>query len=238
MNEEQSLYWKNWLESYGCKEFTFNEEVAKQMMNAQISKSKLEEKIKNEPFETEHEHQEVDENIVCSVSSPSESKEDDVVENGEGKAYLSDVYTCSICLLSFEMSNSTPESSNQKDIESGPDSVTAEVVGTSSRDVEMTGNVVKKDSSDFTTSDQVDATDNNRSNANGNDTNPENSVLVRYPCRGLHYFHANCLKSWLNVSSVRGMDRISCPCCRESPTNVNASTGSDSRVIGTASNSI
>lgn len=65
-------------------------------------------------------------------------------------------------------------------------------------------------------------------------TSDENSaVIVRYPCRANHYFHAHCLHRWLEVSSVAhatsyrimmtaagGGDLrklVTCPICREHP---------------------
>jgi hypothetical protein len=42
-------------------------------------------------------------------------------------------------------------------------------------------------------------------------------IVARYPCHARHLFHANCLRSWLHVSSERGMNRLTCPCCREAP---------------------
>lgn len=61
-----------------------------------------------------------------------------------------------------------------------------------------------------------------------------NSIIVRYPCRGHHYFHAHCLHSWLQVASARYLNtrraprgsetdhhlQVTCPCCREHPRNL------------------
>eukprot|EP01032_Pedospumella_encystans_P018468 gene18468-21025_t len=72
-----------------------------------------------------------------------------------------------------------------------------------------------------------------------------NNVIVRYPCRGRHYFHAHCLHSWLQVSSARYLNQVrrpgvlpaspellqdtaarqvTCPCCREHPPALEPST--------------
>jgi hypothetical protein len=63
----------------------------------------------------------------------------------------------------------------------------------------------------------------------------DNNIIVRYPCRGNHYFHAHCLHSWLQVASARylasrralqALDpgdhrlQVTCPCCREHPVAV------------------
>jgi len=51
-----------------------------------------------------------------------------------------------------------------------------------------------------------------------------NTVIVRYPCTNNHYFHAHCLKSWLQVSNNRGGNQfITCPCCRQTPTHLDSS---------------
>jgi hypothetical protein len=44
------------------------------------------------------------------------------------------------------------------------------------------------------------------------------SIVVSYPCSAKHIFHPDCLKSWLQVSSIRSGERgITCPCCRQHP---------------------
>jgi hypothetical protein len=67
----------------------------------------------------------------------------------------------------------------------------------------------------------------------------DDSVIVRYPCAGQHYFHAHCLHSWLQANSTALVERrrrrnaslgragsagsdckemVTCPICRERPT--------------------
>jgi len=65
----------------------------------------------------------------------------------------------------------------------------------------------------------------------------DNSIIVRYPCPGSHYFHAHCLHEWLRVNAaglhsrqgrLAGLvgdyrDNVTCPVCREKPSvNINA----------------
>lgn len=65
----------------------------------------------------------------------------------------------------------------------------------------------------------------------------QNSIIVRYPCPGSHFFHAHCLHEWLRVNSaglherqgrLAGLvgdyrDKVTCPVCREKPSvNINA----------------
>ena len=46
----------------------------------------------------------------------------------------------------------------------------------------------------------------------------DDSELLNYPCKArIHYFHSACMYDWLKVASRRGLDNITCPCCRESP---------------------
>ena len=72
----------------------------------------------------------------------------------------------------------------------------------------------------------------------------DNSIIVQYPCKGRHFFHSHCLKSWLHASSVQHQNSryrmlppsqliangivipgeieiVTCPCCRELPSTVN-----------------
>lgn len=46
----------------------------------------------------------------------------------------------------------------------------------------------------------------------------EGVELVNYPCSTrIHFFHTSCMYDWLTVASRRGLEGISCPCCREAP---------------------
>jgi hypothetical protein len=71
----------------------------------------------------------------------------------------------------------------------------------------------------------------------------DDSVIVRYPCAGQHYFHAHCLHSWLQANSTAVLERrrrrnvtlgrpgsagsdckesVTCPICRERPSKAAA----------------
>ena len=91
-----------------------------------------------------------------------------------------------------------------------------------------------------TTTNNTNNTTNNTSNEidNTNNSSPEmdNSLIIRYPCNGNHYFHAHCLYHWLqvNVTSISQSSQynntmsaitnrdfknyVTCPVCRQKPT--------------------
>ena len=57
--------------------------------------------------------------------------------------------------------------------------------------------------------------------------NTNTNIIVRYPCKGHHYYHAHCLYSWLKTASTKKLDITTnkitihyapCPCCRQIPT--------------------
>ncbi len=66
-------------------------------------------------------------------------------------------------------------------------------------------------------------------------------MIVRYPCRGYHYFHAACLKKWLKASAGRLLDgdgvfdfsRLTCPVCRAAPVRRSAFGTGDRKNSGT-----
>jgi len=69
----------------------------------------------------------------------------------------------------------------------------------------------------------------------------DNSIIVQYPCRGRHFFHAHCLKTWLHASSMQHQNNryrmgmippnefVTCPCCRELPSALNDTANSTGR---------
>lgn len=126
---------------------------------------------------------------------------------------------CSVCLLPFE----GPPASNSNNSYPGH---------LSSSSGAVTGASAPAAGSALTNIEEGGAGANG---ASADAVEENNNIIVRYPCRGHHYFHAHCLHSWLQVASARYLNtrrggrlfasedhtlQVTCPCCREHPHNV------------------
>lgn len=182
LTEDRSVYWTNWLQSYGCYEVSYN-----QSMNLNNNNRAAESHVDDDDFSSN---------------------------------------TCTICLSLFEH---IPVTS----VNNIPGAIT-------DTDDEQQQHVLLKTSIEFDernkeiNSENIPREESNTNNESEKTCN--NNIIVRYPCHGHHYFHAHCLKSWLQVATIqyqnnlqrRGIinrqneyidvgEQVTCPNCREHP---------------------
>ncbi len=210
LTERQSVFWKTWLVFHGCHETPYNQEFL------------LDEEAKFNKLTTPS----------LTLTRACEEHCSDDVENNLNQKVLP-----TSSLESVETALNTAEI----DLEAGRDDVTiADSVECEADQETQVDNSDSEKSSKckelscgFTCTICLSALEDQPSEHASRPSpsaNPENeqdkeSLIVRYPCRGCHYFHAICLKKWLKASAGRlvsddgvfDFSKLSCPVCRAAP---------------------
>lgn len=251
LTPERSQFWKTWLEGYGCYNVSYHPSMNLREKGssssigagggdaggptggptggtasngaASISSSSS---GNNNGYTAVGTSAVADGDTAVDLESGDPQKETQTVVQAEGTGADNADY-CSVCLLEFE---GPPDSDNNGDDGNiTRNSNTGDNNTNSSSGTANANTLVNMEEGGAAAgTDQTGA-------AGGETVEENNNIIVRYPCRGHHYFHAHCLHSWLQVASARYLNtrrggrilptedhtlQVTCPCCREHPHSV------------------